>query len=69
MLNKPDDCGEFLTYEDVAKILKLKPKTVMNWKSQGRFHPSEYIKTGKSKKSSVRFKKSAILARIKKNNF
>jgi len=60
---------ELLTYTEVAQILKVKPKTVMNWKSLGRFHPSEYVKYGKSKSADIRFKKSAIEARIKKNFF
>lgn len=68
-MNKHVDDDVLLTYDEVAEILKLKAKTIMNWKSLGRFHPSEYIKIGISEKSPVRFKKSAILARIKKNIF
>lgn len=68
-MNKHIDEDDLLTYDEVANILKLKAKTIMNWKSLGHFHPSEYVKMGVSKKSPVRFKKSAILARIKKNIF
>jgi hypothetical protein len=68
-MNKHIDDDDLLTYDEVANIFKLKAKTIMNWKSLGRFHPSEYIKMGESKKAPVRFKKTAILARIKKNIF
>lgn len=60
---------ELLTYEEVAMILKVLPKTVMNWKCEGRFKGGrDYIKVGKSRRSAVRFKKSAILSKIKNNS-
>jgi len=60
---------ELLTYEEVALLLKVSPKTVMNWKSSGKFClGKDFIKIGKSKRSAVRFKKSAIMSKIKNNS-
>ncbi len=60
---------ELLTYQEVALILKVSPKTIMNWKCDGKFKAGrDYIKIGKSRRSAVRFKKSAIMSKIKNNS-
>ncbi|MGE4498679.1 MAG: helix-turn-helix domain-containing protein [Deferribacterales bacterium] len=61
---------ELLTYEQLAEILQLSPKTLKNWKSNGVFKIGrDYIKTGTGKgRSPIRFIKSAIIARIKNNS-
>lgn len=54
-----------LTYQEAAACLKIAPKTLMNWKSAGRFKKGhDYVEIG----SSVRFKSEAIL-RIQRNGF
>ncbi|ADD67861.1 hypothetical protein Dacet_1089 [Denitrovibrio acetiphilus DSM 12809] len=60
---------ELLTYEELARELKMSVKTLQNWKSLGVFHPKEYVKFGDSKQADIRFKKSAIYARIKDGKF
>lgn len=60
---------ELLTYAELAKELKVSVKTLQNWKSQGRFHPSEFVKFGDTKQSEIRFKKTLIMKRIMKNSF
>lgn len=60
---------ELLTYEEMSLILKVSPKTLMNWKCQGLFCPGkDFIKMGSSKRSAIRFKKSAIMSKIKNNS-
>jgi len=60
---------ELLTYDEMALILKISAKTLMNWKSSGKFCPGrDFIKIGNSKRSAIRFKKSAIMSKIKNNS-
>jgi len=63
------ESDELLTYEELAAELKLSVKTLQNWKSSGVFHPKEYIKFGDSKQADIRFRKSAIYARIRNGKF
>lgn len=60
---------ELLTYGELAKELKLAVKTLQNWKSAGKFNPSEYIKYGDSKQADIRFRKNLILKRINRKSF
>lgn len=69
MYNNSTANDELLTYAELADILKLKVKTIQNWKSLGVFKPSDYIKYGTTDQSEIRFKKPAIFARIKNGKF
>jgi transposase len=60
---------ELIKYEELAAELKVSVKTLQNWKSAGRFHPSEYIKYGETNQAPIRFKKHKILERIRRNSF
>lgn len=68
-MNKHPHDDELLTYSELAIELKVSVKTLQNWKSAGRFHPSEYIKYGDSDQAAIRFKKHKILERIRRNSF
>jgi len=69
MKDKHQHDEELLTYQELAFELKLSVKTLQNWKSLGKFHPSEYVKFGNSKQADIRFKKAPIMKRIMKNSF
>ncbi|PLX66692.1 MAG: hypothetical protein C0602_11550 [Denitrovibrio sp.] len=60
---------ELLTYEELSVELKVSVKTLQNWKSAGRFQPSEYIKFGNKNQAAIRFRKHKILERIRRNSF
>ncbi|BAI81797.1 hypothetical protein DEFDS_P177 (plasmid) [Deferribacter desulfuricans SSM1] len=57
---------DFLTYEELADILRVTVSTVRKWMVQGKFKTGrDYIKLGSAKKSKVLFKRE-ILDRIDK---
>jgi len=53
--------GEYLTVNDVAKLLNVSPKTVYRWCSAGKL---PHIKIG----GSLRFKQSDLLALLEKRD-
>jgi len=61
-----ENLSEFLTYEDLSKILNLKISTLRKWMCEGKFKAGrDFIKLGKAKKSRVLFKRD-LLKRIDK---
>ncbi|BAI81798.1 hypothetical protein DEFDS_P178 (plasmid) [Deferribacter desulfuricans SSM1] len=56
----------YLTYDELANILKVSKYTLRNWVSECRFKAGrDYIKLGPHKKSILLFKKD-ILKRVNK---
>ena len=53
---------EYLVVKDVARLLRLSPRTVARWISLGRIHPARFGRT-------LRFNKARLLRDLEKHEY